>query len=371
MYYPQSFYPQVYPQYRYQPYGVRPQVPQQWRPPVYNAPQYPYPGLRIPPTQYPYNSYNPYNPYTSSIIPPTYQPQPMLSQIMSSPQRQFQSPDRLRGAQSPPRNMLMQSQQVPKSPAPQLQSPNRQYLTYEQVQERIRNAQQQQPQTHHNPKQQTPQPKPNQQKQQPAAPTQNQQPTQKPKQDDDLDKRYQNALKSTEEIIKKYQMDDSGSKGRQTNQENQQAEEDGELQELALQYEDGFIYRGQGYPPQTRSGFGILTDSEGQQIYAGYWKENLYDGQGRLTNLQIEELKEPVDWNNMTTIGNGWASYEGNFSQGKMHGQGTLILSNGEQYFGEFEDGMVHGDGEFTNLDGQVIKGKWDQGYLIQLSEQD
>ncbi|CAK85382.1 unnamed protein product (macronuclear) [Paramecium tetraurelia] len=366
MYYPQPYYPQAYPQYRYQPYGVRPQVPQQWRPPVYNAPQYPYPGLRIPPPTYPYN---PYNPYTSSIVPPTYQPQPMLSQIMASPQRQFQSPDRLKGAQSPNRNMLMQSQQVPKSPAPQLQSPNRQYLTYEQVQERIRKQQPQSPQYH---KQYTPQPKPSQQKQQPEASKQKQQPTQPPKKEDDLDKRYQNALKSTEEIIKKYNIDDSGSKGRQTNQENQEAEaEDGEIQELALQYEDGFIYRGQGYPPQTRSGFGILTDSDGQQIYAGYWKDNLYDGQGRLTNLQTEELTEPIDWNNMTTIGNGWASYEGNFYQGKMHGQGTLILTNNEQYFGEFEDGMVHGDGEFTNLDGQVIKGKWDQGYLIQLSEQE
>ncbi|CAD8048133.1 unnamed protein product [Paramecium primaurelia] len=368
MFYPQHFYPQVYPQYRYPTYGVLPQIPQQWRPPVYNAPQYGYPGPRYAPS---YPSY-PYNPYASTIIPQAYQPQPMMSQIMASPSRTFQSPDRLKAAQSPQRNVLMQSQQVPRSPAPQLQSPQRQLLTYQQVQERLRNAQQPQAQKPQQPIKNANPPQPNQQKQKSPPPQKKPQvPQSQP--EDDLDKRYQNALKSTEEIIKKYQVDDSGSKGRQTNQANepQGEEEDENIQELALQYEDGYIYRGQGYPPQTRNGFGILTDSDGKQVYAGYWKDNLYEGQGRLTNLQTEELNEPIDWNNMTTIGNGWASYEGNFLQGKMHGQGTLILTNQEQYFGEFEEGMVHGEGEFTTAEGQVIKGKWDQGYLIQLSEQD
>lgn len=60
----------------------------------------------------------------------------------------------------------------------------------------------------------------------------------------------------------------------------------------------------------------------------------------------------PLDWNNMTSIGNGWLSYEGNFVAGKMHGLGTLILVNGEKYTGEFDEGMVHGEGEFTTLDG-------------------
>ncbi|CAK58384.1 unnamed protein product (macronuclear) [Paramecium tetraurelia] len=365
MYYPQHFYPQAYPQYRYPPYGVLPQVPQQWRPPVQYAPQYGYSGLRF---AQPY----PYNPYTQPIIPQAHQPQPMMSQIMASPQRTFQSPDRLKAAQSPSRNGLMQSQQVPRSPPPQYQSPQRQYLTLEQVQERIRNSQQPQAQKPQQPNKSVNHPQPNQQKQQPPPP-QKKQPVPQSQPDEDLDKRYQNALKSTEEIIKKYQIEDSGNKGRQSNKSNepQGEDEDENIQELALQYEDGYIYRGQGYPPQTRNGFGILTDADGQQVYAGYWKDNLYEGQGRLTNLQTEELNEPIDWNNMTSIGNGWASYEGNFLQGKMHGQGTLILTNQEQYFGEFEDGIVHGEGEFTTVDGQVIKGKWDQGYLISLQEQD
>lgn len=42
---------------------------------------------------------------------------------------------------------------------------------------------------------------------------------------------------------------------------------------------------------------------------------------------------------------------------GKMHGIGTLVLSNGEKYMGEFEDGMVHGEGEFTTVNQELIKG--------------
>jgi hypothetical protein len=44
------------------------------------------------------------------------------------------------------------------------------------------------------------------------------------------------------------------------NIQTQKSEDDQEPEDLALQYEDGFIYRGQGFQPQTRSGFGILTD---------------------------------------------------------------------------------------------------------------
>lgn len=148
--------------------------------------------------------------------------------------------------------------------------------------------------------------------------------------------------------------------------------------ELALQYEDGYIYRGKGVPPQTRDGFGILTDADGNEVYAGYWKDNFYHSQGRLYNLQKEELDGPLDWNNMTTIGNGWSSYEGiyvfdyiigNFVAGKMHGLGTLLLTNDEKYVGEFDEGMVNGDGEFTTIDGQVIKGVWEQGFLVQMQE--
>jgi len=59
-----------------------------------------------------------------------------------------------------------------------------------------------------------------------------------------------------------------------------------ELEELALQYEDGFIYRGQGFQPATRHGYGILTDQDDNEIYAGHWDKNQYEGQGRLNNLQ-------------------------------------------------------------------------------------
>ena len=33
----------------------------------------------------------------------------------------------------------------------------------------------------------------------------------------------------------------------------------------------------------------------------------------------------------------------GDFYEGKMHGKGILILTNGEQFEGEFNDGMIDG----------------------------
>jgi hypothetical protein len=78
-----------------------------------------------------------------------------------------------------------------------------------------------------------------------------------------------------------------------------------------LQYEDGFIYRGQGYQPQTRNGFGILTDQNENEVYAGFWKDNYYHGQGKLSNLEQENHDDPIDWEDMKSIGDGWASYDG------------------------------------------------------------
>jgi hypothetical protein len=82
--------------------------------------------------------------------------------------------------------------------------------------------------------------------------------------------------------------------------------------DLALQYEDGYIYRGQGLPPQTRQGFGVLVDAEEREVYAGFWEDNQYNGEGRLNNLNVDQLDQPIDWIDMTSIGNGWVKYEGN-----------------------------------------------------------
>ncbi|CAD8197241.1 unnamed protein product [Paramecium octaurelia] len=299
-----------------------------------------------------------YQPYFQ--VPAAHQyPQPSIAnQNLQSPQKNFQSP--FSEFVSPSRTNLMQTQQQSQSQQnPFLQSPSRAgYYTYEQVMERIKNANSYQQQ------QQNQQCIPLSRQQQEnnyveSKQAQNQQFM--PKQG--LVDNKQNIAKEINKLEPKQRQEDKI-------QSEQKQEKDEDLEELALQYEDGYIYRGQGYPPQTRQGFGMLTDNEGREIYAGYWKQNVYDGQGRLQNLYVEEIDSAFDCNNMTTIGNGWSSYEGQFVGGKMQGQGMLFLSNGEKYVGEFDDGMIHGDGEFTTYQKEVIKGNWDQGYLIQMTDE-
>ncbi|CAK88834.1 unnamed protein product (macronuclear) [Paramecium tetraurelia] len=329
--YPQQVFGYLQPQYQHQ-------VPQLYPQTIYQ----PYYGIQIP-------------------AAPKY-PQPSIAnQNLQSPQKNFQSPSR--GFVSPSRTNLMQSQQNSQSQQnPILQSPSRTgYYTYEQVMEKIKNAHSYQQQQQN--QQCIPQSRQQQENNYVESNQQKQVPNQQLMPKQGLVDNKQNIGKEIKKFEPKQTQEDKI-------KPEQKQQNDEELEELALQYEDGYIYRGQGYPPQTRQGFGMLTDNEGREVYAGYWKQNVYDGQGRLQNLQVEEIDGAFDCNNMTTIGNGWSSYEGQFVGGKMQGQGMIVLSNGEKYVGQFDDGMIHGDGEFTTYQNEVIKGNWDQGYLVQMTEE-
>ena len=67
--------------------------------------------------------------------------------------------------------------------------------------------------------------------------------------------------------------------------------------------------------------------------YEGEWKNGKYHGQGKLT------------------IGKGifeGDKYEGDWKDGKQHGQGTYISTNRSKYVGEYKDGKENGQGTFT-----------------------
>ncbi|CAD8212160.1 unnamed protein product [Paramecium octaurelia] len=353
MYYPQGR-PQYFPRSVYQPQHLP------YRPQYYPyMPQY-FPQQSI------HASYNGFQ-IPKANVPPVH---PMASQAIQSPNKNFQSPTR--GFASPSRNHLLQSQQQQPQNKPtqkqQLQSPTRPgYLTYEQVMERIQKANTQQ-QSFQPQQQSDPQPQAQQKLQNGQIPkSQQQQPQQhQNQQQQPIQQQTQQNKTPNKQISEKIEVQHK----QPTSPKDAEYEAgDGELEELALQYEDGYIYRGQGFPPQTRSGFGILTDSEGQEVYAGYWKDNFYEGDGKLRNLQVELINGPYDYTNMTNIGNGWEFYEGKFEGGKMHGEGTLVLSNQEKYIGQFDDGMIHGEGEFITNNDNAVKAQWNQGILEQYIE--
>ena len=53
--------------------------------------------------------------------------------------------------------------------------------------------------------------------------------------------------------------------------------------------------------------------------------------------------------------------YEGDFAEGRIHGEGSLTMTNGKggQYRGSFRDGKFHGDGTQQWPDGSAYEGEW------------
>ena len=61
--------------------------------------------------------------------------------------------------------------------------------------------------------------------------------------------------------------------------------------------------------------------------------------------------------------------YEGEFVDGRFHGQGSYLWASGQRYQGEFVDGRLHGRGTYIAADGTVTDGWWDAGSLVRASE--
>ena len=54
--------------------------------------------------------------------------------------------------------------------------------------------------------------------------------------------------------------------------------------------------------------------------------------------------------------------YDGSISsEGKFHGKGSIVYSNGEKYAGDWEHGQRHGTGVYTYADGGSYDGQWDR----------
>ena len=54
--------------------------------------------------------------------------------------------------------------------------------------------------------------------------------------------------------------------------------------------------------------------------------------------------------------------YDGSISsEGKFHGKGSIVYSNGEKYAGDWEHGQRHGNGVYTYADGGSYDGQWDR----------
>jgi len=88
-----------------------------------------------------------------------------------------------------------------------------------------------------------------------------------------------------------------------------------------------------------RHGFGKKTWPEGEFLsYDGQWRDGKAHGQGKFK------------WRNGD-------SYSGQFKEGESHGQGIFKWDTGDEYQGAFEDDKMHGRGRYTASNGDMYLG--------------
>jgi hypothetical protein len=58
----------------------------------------------------------------------------------------------------------------------------------------------------------------------------------------------------------------------------------------------------------------------------------------------------------------GGSEYLGDFKDGKIEGQGAILLASGDSYIGDWKDGEADGNGTYKKNDGSSFKGKFKNG---------
>ena len=128
------------------------------------------------------------------------------------------------------------------------------------------------------------------------------------------------------------------------------------------------LYRGQ-MQEGFAEGFGILYDKEGHVRYEGDFKQDLYDGQGKLYMEEKLVYEGAFSANQFEGRGkayyeNGLLAYDGSFVQGAYDGEGKLYRPDGSlKYKGDFQAGLYHGFGIELDENGQELyKGSYELG---------
>ena len=84
-----------------------------------------------------------------------------------------------------------------------------------------------------------------------------------------------------------------------------------------------------------------ILNASGTLMFTGGWKDRFPDGKGH------QKLQDGGE-------------YDGEYLEGKFHGQGTLDYPNGDQYTGEWNLDRKHGQGTMRyKEDGAVFEGEW------------
>ena len=56
------------------------------------------------------------------------------------------------------------------------------------------------------------------------------------------------------------------------------------------------------------------------------------------------------------------SKYVGQYKDGLLDGQGTMVWSDGSKYVGQWKDSIPNGEGTYTFADGKIDKGYLEKG---------
>lgn len=111
---------------------------------------------------------------------------------------------------------------------------------------------------------------------------------------------------------------------------------------------------------------------EGGYFYTGGIENGKPDGYGRWSPLSAIGGTYEGEFVNGAITGQGIMKlplgtvYVGELKDGEMNGQGTMIYTYGDVYTGEWKDGKYNGQGTLIYSDGRVLSGTWVDGEFQQ-----
>ena len=137
-----------------------------------------------------------------------------------------------------------------------------------------------------------------------------------------------------------------------------------------FKFKDG-IYEGEAID-EIPNGKGLWILGEDCGYYEGNFVDGVPHGKGTLFAKGIATFEG--DWVNGAFTGEGKIILpppddiieEGTFVNMELI-RGKRIYKDGEIHEGEFSNGKLHGEGKLTRLDGTIIDGTWENGEFINI----
>jgi len=131
----------------------------------------------------------------------------------------------------------------------------------------------------------------------------------------------------------------------------------------SIKFDDGTQYTGHWYKDKYADK-GMLI--QGDIKYDGFFKNNLYEGNGTLF-FKGQEIYTGYfvggvyDGMGVLKLQNG-DKLSGTFREGFIDQKGKYVFKNGDIYTGEFKDDLMHGQGRYVYANGNIYVGEFDMG---------